>query len=124
MQLVPSGEVRETETPNGVMRTLASPTLGGSAGSLWTVRMHAGAQGPGHAFAQEVIWSLTRGAATVQVGGTETALVAGDTVVLPAGEIRRFVAGPDGFSAVVCTPEPSAATRDDGTDAGVPPWVS
>ena len=42
---VRAGENRRTETPNATMTTLASPTLGSTAGlSMWQVEMAAGAR--------------------------------------------------------------------------------
>ncbi len=121
---VPAADRRITETPNGVMTTLASPTLGGSATSLWLVEMHPGAEGPEHAFDGEVLWAVTRGRAALTVGGITTDLTAGDTAVLPAGVMRRLTAGPDGFTAVVTGPGGSSVTRSDGQAGAVPPWVA
>ncbi len=124
MQLVTSTQRRTTTTPNAVMTTLASPTLGEAATAVWLVDMPAGSQGPEHAFESEVVWSLTDGQATLRVGGEEHALEAGDTVVMPGGEQRRFTAGPDGFSAVVVCHGDGEVVRGDGESAGTPPWVS
>jgi quercetin dioxygenase-like cupin family protein len=121
---VTAGERRVAETPNAVMTTLASPTLGGSTASLWLVEMHPSAVGPEHAFDGELIWALTRGAGRLTADGSTCALEAGDTVVLPGGVMRQFSAGPDGFTAVVSGPGVSAVTRADGEPAGVPPWVA
>jgi len=121
---ISAADRRVTETPNGVMTTLASPTLGGSAASLWLVEMHPGAQGPEHAFDGEVLWAVTRGRVALTVAGVTTDLVAGDTAVLPAGVMRQLTAGPDGFTAVVTGPGGASVTRPDGQPGEVPPWVA
>ena len=124
MQVVPSAARRTATTPNATMTTLASPSLGGATRSMWIVEMPPGATGPVHAFAEEVIWAVTRGTGEITAGGETAPLGAGDTVVLPGGELRRLTAGPDGFSAVVTTASPGTVTREDGTSAGTPEWVA
>lgn len=123
MQIVTADTHRTTATPNGTMTTLASPSLGGAAHPLWLVDMVPGAQGPVHAFEDEVVWSLFAGTGLVRVGAVERPVAAGDTLVLPAGEMRQLVAGPDGFRAVVTTSAPGRVTRGDGGDSLVPDWV-
>jgi quercetin dioxygenase-like cupin family protein len=124
MTTITDTQHRVTETPNGVMTTLASPTLGGSRASLWLVEMHPGAGGPEHAFDGELIWAVTRGAAELTMAGATTTLGPGDTAVLPAGVMRRLTAGPDGFTAVVTGPGGSTVSRSDGLPSVVPPWVA
>lgn len=124
MRIVTADTRRSTTTPNATMTTLASPSLGAAAGSLWLVDMNPAAEGPMHAFESEVVWSLTRGTAELRVDGSTTLLAEGDTAVLPGGMMRQFVAGPEGFAAVVCTPAPSRVSRADGTSVGVPDWVA
>ena len=123
-RVVTGTERRATETPNGVMTTLASPTLGGSGASLWLVEMHPGATGPEHAFDGEVVWAVTRGTAELTTAGSTTVLQAGDTAVLPAGVMRRLTAGPEGFTAVATGPGGSTVSRSDGQPSAVPPWVA
>ncbi len=124
MQIVTAADRRETATPNATMTTLASPTLGAAGASLWLVEMHPDATGPAHAFDSEVVWAITHGRARLEVGPTTYDLAEGDTVVLPAGEMRRFTAGPEGFGAVATTVGSGAVTRADGEPAGVVPWVA
>jgi quercetin dioxygenase-like cupin family protein len=123
MRIVTADTRRSTTTPNGTMTTLASPTLGGAQHPLWVVEMNPGVEGPVHAFEDEVVWAVTDGSGSVRVDGIETAVAAGDTVVLAAGELRRFSAGAEGFRAVVTTSAPGRVTRGDGAGAVVPEWV-
>ncbi|WP_157186849.1 hypothetical protein [Nocardia jiangxiensis] len=59
-------ERRRSETPAGVMTTLASPTVGDTAGlSMWQVDMTAGASGPLHVFDSEQIWTVLDGELSV-----------------------------------------------------------
>lgn len=123
MQIVRAGERRTTTTPNGAMTTLASPTLGAASASLWSVEMFPGVAGPVHAFEGEVLWTITGGSGTVVVDGVEQSFGAGDTMVLPAGMLRQFIAGATGFTAVATTTE-GVVRLADGSLAGVPAWVA
>jgi quercetin dioxygenase-like cupin family protein len=124
MYVVTADTRRSTTTPNATMTTLASPTLGGATSSLWLVEMNPYAEGPEHAFEDEVIWAVVRGSAELTCAGERAELRAGDTAVLPGGAMRRLVAGPDGFSAVATSPAPGTVTRADGLPAGTPAWVA
>ncbi|GAA2448438.1 hypothetical protein GCM10010191_77360 [Actinomadura vinacea] len=105
MTLVRSADRRRTETPNGVMTTLASPTQGGARTAVWHVDMAPGRTGPLHAFDTEQIWSCLDGAATIDLGGTILTVTPGDTVVMPADVLRQVTTGPShGFTAVVAAP--------------------
>lgn len=122
--VVRSGESRRTETPNAVMTTYASPTLGGADHALWQVEMAPGASGPEHAMDAEQIWRAVAGGATVRIAGDNVPLQPGDTVVLPAGVVRRIVADPDaGFTAVV-TGAGGAHALVAGAEPVVPAWIA
>ncbi|MBC6460403.1 cupin domain-containing protein [Actinomadura sp. HBU206391] len=125
MSVVRTADSRRTETPNAVMTTFASPSLGGAGQSLWRVDMNPGAQGPLHLFDVEQIWSVVGGAATVEVDGETFGVGPGDTVVMPPAVPRRVTADPHaGFAAVVTAAGGARATLPDGTDKGVPPWIA
>jgi quercetin dioxygenase-like cupin family protein len=124
MTVVRRAEQRTHETPNAVMTTLASPTLGGAAHSLWQVRMRPGQAGPDHVMDVEQLWTVVDGGMTLRTADGEIGLTAGDTAVLPAGAERRVVADPEhGLTALVTGPGSGRALLPDGTDRGVPDWV-
>lgn len=125
MNIVEAADRRVTTTPNATMTTLASPTLGESRLSLWQVEMNPGVTGPMHAFAEQVTWAVTRGTGTLTTddGAPPVALLPGTTVVLDGGRMRRFAAGPDGFTAVVAA-IPSAVTAALDGAVTTPPWVA
>ncbi|SDK85385.1 hypothetical protein SAMN05216298_1673 [Glycomyces sambucus] len=119
MRIVRSTETRRTATPAAVMTTLASPTLGDAPFPLWRVEAAPGTAGPLHRVDAPQIWTLTAGTVTVEegavegdtveggaaeTGGEATELAAGDTLVIPAGQDRRFTPGPAGFTAIVAGP--------------------
>jgi quercetin dioxygenase-like cupin family protein len=122
--LVRAAQARRTETPNALMTTLASPSLGPTAGlSMWLVEMRAGQQGPAHVFDTEQIWHLIEGEARVTVDARQVVLGPGDTVVLPAGAERQVTAQADA-QLVVCG-RGNAIVRVPGEAAprGTPPWI-
>jgi quercetin dioxygenase-like cupin family protein len=123
--LVRREDRRTTETPNGVMTTYASPTLGGAELALWHVAIPAGKAGPLHSFDGEQVWTITAGAARLELGDEELNLQTGDSVVLPSDVLRRLTADPaDGFEALVAARPGIRARMPDGTDRGVPPWIA
>ncbi|RZJ44383.1 MAG: cupin domain-containing protein [Brevundimonas sp.] len=125
MSVIHADQSRRSETPNAVMTTLASPTLGGSALALWRVEMTPGAVGPEHRFDVEQIWTLVAGAGDVVIEGLSQAVGPGDTVVLRAGELRQVRADAvTGLQAFVVAPGQARAILADGTDRGVPPWIA
>jgi quercetin dioxygenase-like cupin family protein len=125
MTLIHRGQARRTETPNAVMTTLASPTLGGAERSLWRVDMAPGQSGPPHRFDAQQIWTALSGAATVELEDVPYVVEAGDTIVIPAHQPRRILADPAaGFSAIVTAAAQARAAMADGTDRGIPDWIS
>jgi len=121
----PAARRRRTETPNAVMTTLASPTLGASSDlSLWQVEMEAGACGPVHTFDSEQLWTVLEGAIRARVEGDESDLMEGDTLVLPAGAMRQIVARAT-TRLLVCG-RGDAIVRVDGEDLprGTPEWIA
>ncbi|NEY30667.1 cupin domain-containing protein [Streptomyces sp. PRKS01-65] len=124
MPVIRHAESRRTETPNAVMTTLASPTLGGAGQALWRVDMRPGAAGPLHAFDAEQVWTVLEGGATVELEGEKLIVVPGDTVVIPAAAPRRVCADPEaGFAAIVTAAPGACASAPDGTGKTVPSWT-
>ena len=116
---------RGTETPNATMTTFATPTLGETAGlSMWQVEMTAGAQGPGHMFDSEQVWTVLEGELAVAAAGENHTLRAGDTVVLPAGAERQLSARTN-VRLLVCG-HGNAIVRVPGETAprGTPAWIA
>ncbi|MEV5496215.1 cupin domain-containing protein [Nonomuraea fuscirosea] len=125
MAVIHADDARRSETPGGVMTTLASPTQGGASRALWKVEAKPGAEGPVHDFDVEQVWSWVAGAATVELGGERFEVTAGDTVVMPARTVRRVLADPaTGYTAVVTAAAGARAFAADGTEYGVPPWIA
>lgn len=125
MDVIHAADARRTETPNAAMTTLASPTQGGSAHAVWRVDMQAGQAGPLHWMDVDQVWTLLSGRAVIVVDGGAHPMDAGDTAVIPA-DVPRQVLADDArpMSAIVTSSGSGRARVADGTDAGVPPWIS
>ncbi|MFI6736093.1 cupin domain-containing protein [Nonomuraea sp. NPDC050451] len=137
MSVVMAADSRKTETPNGVMTTLASPTQGGAGQAMWRVDANPGMVGPVHAFDVELVWTWLEGSAVVELGGERVEVGPGDTMVLPADVSRQMFADPErGFVSIVAAPagarayNPSGVSEPDACDLApkdleriVPLWV-
>lgn len=136
MPIIRAADSRRTETPNGVMTTLASPTQGGTRQSVWRVEMAPAAAGPAHAFDADQIWTVLAGGARIDLDGEAVIVTVGDTVIIPADARRQVFADADaGFTAIVSAPAntrvylpdpaagtPAHATLDDGKI--LPDWIA
>jgi quercetin dioxygenase-like cupin family protein len=123
--VVRAGASRRSETPNGVMTTAASPTLGGTRElSLWWVEMAEGASTPEHVFDSELLWSLVEGSARMRLDDDSYDLSPGDTAVLPAGVVRH-IAATTALRAVVCgSGRATVSVPGEDGSRGTPPWVA
>ncbi|HET6870269.1 MAG TPA: cupin domain-containing protein [Solirubrobacteraceae bacterium] len=124
MPVIHARDTRRHATPNAVMSTLASPSLGSAELSLWRVVMTAGQRGPEHTFDVEQVWTVLDGAADVEINGETHGVAPGDTLVLPANVIRQIAAGHGGFEALVAARAGARAALADGTDKGTPAWIA
>ncbi len=124
-RIVPAAATRRTATPNATMTTLASPTLGATAGlSVWRVEMAAGSAGPPHVVDTEQVWTVVDGTLQVEAGGAAHTVAAGDTVVLPAGAERRVRAPGPATALVVGHGDAQVHVPGEPTGRGTPPWIA
>ncbi|MEU1997850.1 cupin domain-containing protein [Nocardia gamkensis] len=123
MTVIRHSDTRRTETPGGVMTTLASPTQGGSGLALWRVEVPADTAGPLHFIDAEQIWTVLAGRIDIALDGTELTAAEGDTVILPANVLRQVRTG-NGFTAIVTAPAGARAGTPDGDGTIVPPWIA
>jgi len=123
--IVRTTERRRSETPAGVMTTLASPTVGATTGlSMWEVTMTAGASGPLHVFDSEQIWTVLDGELSVAIAGQREDLGSGDTIVIPAG-LERQVFAQTGVRLIVCGHgDAIAQVPGEPAPRGTPAWIA
>ncbi|ROO89988.1 cupin domain [Actinocorallia herbida] len=126
MKIVRSAEARQTSTPTATMTTLASPTLGEAATSVWRVDVAPDAPvGPVHVIDAEQVWTFLSGVATVEVDGRAATLGAGDTIVIPADETRQVRADrATGFTALVTAAAGARAALSGTGEFQTPPWIA
>lgn len=123
MTVVRSAEYRRTETPTGVMTTLASPTQGGASQPIWRVEMGPGAKGPLHVIDAEQTWTFIEGGVTVELGDETHTVKQGDTLIIPA-DVSRQVVSDTGCTAIVTCPAGAQAGLTDSTERSTPPWMA
>jgi quercetin dioxygenase-like cupin family protein len=123
--VVSRAQARTTVTPNATMTTLASPTIGATAGlSLWRVEMNAGQQGPWHTFDTEQLWTVESGTVVLVSVDGDIIMNPGDTAVIPAGAERQITATSD-VRLIVCGPAGGVAqARGEDAPRGTPAWIS
>lgn len=109
-------------TPNAMMRTLAAPSLGATALSVWEVVMAAGAAGPAHRVDAEQVWVVLEGRLRVELDGRVLEPAAGDALTLPAAAERRILAT-KAVRALVSSPAAPTVTTAGG-DARPLPWAA
>jgi quercetin dioxygenase-like cupin family protein len=124
LSLTHATDARRTETPTGVMTTLASPTHGGSARlSLWRVEMPAGRSGPIHRFDSEQLWTVLSGRISVGSNGAAKDVGPGDTVVIPADVERQVTAVEDATMIVCGFSDAVASVPGESAPRGTPAWI-
>lgn len=122
--IVSAASTRRSETPNAVMTTLASRSLGAERLSLWRVEMTSGARGPLHVVDSEQLLTLLEGSAAITVLGETNVLAPGDTAVLPAGADRRIEAVTDTRLLVCGHGDAIVAVPGEAAPRGTPPWIA
>jgi mannose-6-phosphate isomerase-like protein (cupin superfamily) len=118
-------ERRRTETPTGVMTTLASPTVGATVGlSMWEVAMTAGGSGPLHVIDSEQIWTVLDGEISVVIADRREDIRSGDTVVIPAELERQIFARTDAHLLVCGHGSAIARVPGEPEPRGIPDWIA
>ena len=116
-------DARTTETPAATMRTYASPTTPMPADvAVWRTEMAAGASGPLHTVDTDQVVVVVRGRLSAEIDGSRSQVPAGDSVVLPAGALRRLTAGEDGLVTLTASTPAATARVGDGDPVPVP-WT-
>ncbi len=124
-QLIRRAQARTTVTPNATMTTLASPTVGETAGrALWLVDMEAGARGPLHVFDSEQIWTVLEGQVAIAHDGESNALQPGDTLVIGGGVERQVSATSRCRMLVTGDGAASVTVVGESESRGTPAWIS
>jgi len=112
------------ELGGNTITSLAAPARGADEAALFRIDVPGGGGLPAHHHDHLDVFSVERGGGTFHIGEDTFELTAGDSVVVPIGEVHYLVAGPEGASMVVTMLAGTILVRaDDGVEL-VPPWVS
>jgi len=112
------------ETPNAVMRTLASPARHRSALAVWQATLQPGATGPQHRMDADQVYVVLTGSLTVSVDGTPEDAGIGDSIFVPGGALRQIGNAGDGpVSIVVAMPAGAHVSTPSGSHHGELPWA-
>ncbi|MCE7011412.1 cupin domain-containing protein [Kibdelosporangium philippinense] len=114
---------RTTESPNAVLNSLATPSLGSAELTVWRVSMRPGAEGPVHVIDREQVWTTLAGSVEITADGSTKLVQSGQSAILPAGEVRqvRVVDGP--VDALVCMSVGGCATAPGSDERHPLPWA-
>jgi len=112
------------EIGGNAVTSLAAPSRGAEEAALFTIDVPAAGGLPPHRHDHFDVFTVSAGGGTMHLGEEVTALAAGDSVVVPPGELHWLVAGPDGATIVVTMLAGTTLIREDDGAAIVPPWVS
>jgi quercetin dioxygenase-like cupin family protein len=123
MTTIRLSEARVTETPAATMRTYASPSMPGDVElAVWRTEMASGAAGPLHTVDADQVVVVLEGRLAAEVDGVRHEVAAGDSVVLPAGALRRLHAE-DGRLVTLTASTPAVNARVGGADPVPVPWT-
>ena len=110
------------QIPGARFDTLASPTLGSAETSVWRLRLEPHTPGLPHRLTREEIFVVLAGSATATLDGHAERLVAGSSLVLPAGVEFALATDADACEAIVCLPVGGHAVTDG--EPFTPPWAA
>jgi quercetin dioxygenase-like cupin family protein len=123
MTTIKATDAPRFEIPGLTFTGLASPSRGCTETAVWRVRIEPGDPGTPHRLDREEVFVALSGAAVASIDGTETDVVAGDALIVPAGKPFAIRAtGDEPFEAVVAFPVGGTAAFD-GAEPFTPPWA-
>jgi quercetin dioxygenase-like cupin family protein len=110
-------------TPNATMRTYSSPSLNGASLAVWRTEMAAGAVGPTHTISAEQVLVVVAGRLAVAFAEAEVQAGPGDSVCVPAQELRTLRNAGEEPLTFVAASAAGAVAQVDGGEPVVVPWA-
>jgi quercetin dioxygenase-like cupin family protein len=111
------------ELGGNTITSLAGGGRGATEAVLFRIEMPPGGGLPPHHHDHLDVFMIVEGEGTAYIEDVPTAMVAGDSAIVPVGARHYVEAGGDGATLVVTMLTGTKLVRDDGTES-VPPWVS
>lgn len=112
------------ELGGNTITSLAAPSRGAREAALFRIDVPAAGGLPPHHHDHLDVFAVESGTGTVHIDDDSFDLVAGDSVVVPAGAVHHLEAGDDGVTIVVTMLAGTKLVRADDGSVIVPPWVS
>jgi quercetin dioxygenase-like cupin family protein len=112
------------EIGGNTVTSFAAPDRGSAETALFRIDLPAGSGLPPHRHDHFDVFTVAEGGGEVHLGEEVHVVAAGDSVVIPPGDLHWMVASVDGATIVVTMlPGTKLIREDDGVEI-VPPWVS
>ncbi len=124
MPLIQRDQAPTFSVPGVSFVTLASPSRGATANSIWHFAVEPGTRGTAHRVSREETFVALKGRALLTVAGATHELVAGDAFVVPA-DTALSLGNPwqERFEAIAVLPV-GGEVRVGDQPAFVPPWAA
>jgi quercetin dioxygenase-like cupin family protein len=111
------------EIGGNAVTSYAAPARGSGEAALFRIDLPAGSGLPPHRHDHFDVFTVAEGSGELHLGEDVHQIVAGDSVVIPPGDLHWMVAGPGGASIVVTMHPGTKLIREaDGVEM-IPPWV-
>jgi quercetin dioxygenase-like cupin family protein len=124
MTVIKAADAPTFDVHGSVITGGASPSRGATQTCVWRVHLAPGSTVPGHVLDHEEIFHAIAGTLIATVGGEARTVTAGDTLIVPPGEILALEVPPTGpFEAVVVMPVGAQARFADSGDPFSPAWT-
>ena len=103
--------------------SLATPSTGTTATSIWSVEITPGTEPTPHSLTSEEVFVVTEGSAVVRMEGVESVAARGDVIVVPADTSFELSNGSnEPLRLLCCLPVGGQVRMADGSTF-TPPWA-
>ncbi len=124
MPLLLRAESPTFDLPGICFTTLSSPSRGSRENSVWEVTVAPGVTGSPHRVTREETFVALQGAAVIELDGQRCELVAGNALVVEAGQMLSLSnSGAQVFRALAILPVGGQAVIEDKPPF-TPPWAA
>ncbi len=123
MPVIPAPTAPTHELGSTRFTSLATPTRGSIASSVWQVEIAPGTPPTPHSVTREEVFVVLEGRAAVRLGEEDTGAGPGDAIAVPPGVRFAITAvGDEPLRMLCCMPVGGQACTDDGA-VFTPPWA-
>jgi quercetin dioxygenase-like cupin family protein len=123
MPVLPAPSTHTHALEHARFTSLATPSLGASAGSVWRGELAPGSLGPPHQLTLGEVFVVLSGRAAVRIGDAASEAGAGDTIVVPPDTDFALGAAGDEPLVALCVLPVGGQARQAGGEPFTPPWA-